>query len=66
MSALIWCPFPDEESAARVATALLDEKLIACAPQLPAFSRSDEERAKFEEVTRRVLAETDLGGSSPA
>jgi len=31
MSALIWCPFPDEDSAAGVATALLDEKLIACA-----------------------------------
>ena len=31
MSALIWCPFPDEDNAARVATVLLDEKLIACA-----------------------------------
>jgi len=31
MSALIWCPFPAEESAAAVATQLLDEKLIACA-----------------------------------
>ena len=31
MSALIWCPFPDEDSAARVAAALLDEKLVACA-----------------------------------
>ena len=31
MSALIWCPFPDEETAAAVATALLDEKLIVCA-----------------------------------
>ena len=31
MSALIWCPFPDEETAASVATALLDAKLIACA-----------------------------------
>jgi periplasmic divalent cation tolerance protein len=31
MSALVWCPFPDEESAARVASTLLDEKLIACA-----------------------------------
>lgn len=31
MSALIWCPFPDEDSAARAATTLLDEKLIACA-----------------------------------
>lgn len=31
MSALIWCPFPDEESAASLAAALLDAKLIACA-----------------------------------
>lgn len=31
MSALVWCPFPDEDSAAAVATQLLDEKLIACA-----------------------------------
>jgi len=31
MSALVWCPFPDEETAATAATQLLDEKLIACA-----------------------------------
>jgi periplasmic divalent cation tolerance protein len=31
MSALIWCPFPDEETAAAVANSLLDDKLIACA-----------------------------------
>jgi periplasmic divalent cation tolerance protein len=31
VTALIWCPFPDEEEAARVANALLDEKLVACA-----------------------------------
>lgn len=30
-AALIWCPFADEESAARVAGQLLDEGLIACA-----------------------------------
>lgn len=29
--ALIWCPFPDAESAAATATTLLDEGLIACA-----------------------------------
>lgn len=29
--ALIWCPFPDNESAAAVAGVLLDEGLIACA-----------------------------------
>ncbi|MXO75398.1 divalent cation tolerance protein CutA [Altererythrobacter aerius] len=31
MSALIWCPFPDEGAAATAATVLLDERLIACA-----------------------------------
>ena len=30
MSALIWCPFPDEDNAAAVATRVLDEKLVAC------------------------------------
>ena len=36
-AALIWCPFGDEESAAAVAGALLDEGLIACANFLPAI-----------------------------
>jgi periplasmic divalent cation tolerance protein len=31
MSALIWCPFPDRESARAAAHTLLDEKLVACA-----------------------------------
>lgn len=31
MSALVWCPFPDRESARHVSTQLLDEKLVACA-----------------------------------
>ena len=35
MSALIWCPFADEASAAAVAGQLLDEKLVACANILP-------------------------------
>ena len=33
--ALVWCPFPDRESAAKAAKVLLDEKLIACANVLP-------------------------------
>ncbi len=37
MSALIWCPFPDEEAAASVARQLLGERLIACANILPAM-----------------------------
>ena len=60
MSALIWCPFPDEESAARVATALLDEKLIACANILGALRSLYEwngERGDSREVG--VLFKTD-------
>jgi periplasmic divalent cation tolerance protein len=30
-AALIWCPFPDPDSARRAAAALLDDRLIACA-----------------------------------
>jgi len=37
MSALIWCPFADEDSAALAARQLLDEGLIACAQILPAM-----------------------------
>jgi periplasmic divalent cation tolerance protein len=36
-AALIWCPFPDEESAVAAASALLDEGRIACANLLPAM-----------------------------
>ena len=36
-AALIWSPFGDEESAARVANALLGEGLIACANILPSI-----------------------------
>ena len=35
-AALIWCPFGDKESAARTASALLDEGLIVCANIIPA------------------------------
>ena len=35
MSALIWCPFADEASAAAAAAQLLDEGLVACANILP-------------------------------
>jgi len=33
--ALIWCPFPDHDSAVAAADCLLDEGLIACANLLP-------------------------------
>lgn len=35
LAALIWCPFPDDASAQAAATALLDERLIACANFMP-------------------------------
>lgn len=34
-AALIWCPFASEEEAAKAASQLLDESLIACANILP-------------------------------
>jgi periplasmic divalent cation tolerance protein len=30
-AALVWCPFPDRESARRIVEQLLNERLIACA-----------------------------------
>lgn len=33
--ALIWCPFPDRDCAARIAKSLLDEGHIACANIVP-------------------------------
>lgn len=35
--ALVWCPYPDADSAAAAASALLDAGLIACANILPAI-----------------------------
>lgn len=37
VAALIWCPFPDRESAILAANSLLDEGLVACANILPAM-----------------------------
>lgn len=34
-AALIWCPFPSQDEAQRVASQLVEEKLIACANILP-------------------------------
>lgn len=33
--ALVWCPFPDADSAVAAARTLLDEGLVACANILP-------------------------------
>ena len=35
--ALVWCPFPDAQTARTIAATLLEEKLIACANILPAI-----------------------------
>ena len=34
-AALVWCPFPDADTARTIAGQLLEEKLIACANMLP-------------------------------
>ena len=60
MSALIWCPFADEDSAARVSGQLLDERLVACANILPAMRSHylwEGERGEAAEVA--VLFKTD-------
>ena len=36
--ALIWCPFPDADSAREAAKSLLDARLIACANIIPAMT----------------------------
>lgn len=58
--ALAWCPFPDETSAARVCSVLLDERLIACANMLPNMVSMfiwNDERSKSNETG--VLLKTD-------
>lgn len=60
MSAVIWCPFPDEESARAIASTLLDEKLIGCANLLGPMTSLfewDEERGEGREAG--VLFKTD-------
>ncbi|HYD23245.1 MAG TPA: divalent-cation tolerance protein CutA [Croceibacterium sp.] len=60
MSALIWCPFADEASAAAAAGQLLDEGLVACANILPpmrSLYRWQGERGEAREVG--VLFKTD-------
>ncbi|TNE60706.1 MAG: divalent-cation tolerance protein CutA [Sphingomonadales bacterium] len=62
MTALIWCPFPDRESARHSANILLDEKLIACANligQMESIFDWDGKRDSGEEFG--VLFKTDAG-----
>ena len=60
MTALIWCPFPDRGSATKVASALLDDRLIGCANILgpmQSLFEWDGERGESEEFG--VLFKTD-------
>jgi len=60
MSALIWCPFPDEASAEKAASQLLDERLIACANIVPAMRSLYVWDGKREEASEvGVLLKTD-------
>lgn len=67
MSALIWCPFADEDSAAEAATRLLDERLVACANILPPMRSLyvwQGERGEARECA--VLFKTDAALLEPA
>jgi periplasmic divalent cation tolerance protein len=60
MSALIWCPFADEDSAAVAARQLIAEKLVACANILPPIrSIYSWQGAVDEAVEVGVLFKTD-------
>ncbi len=63
-ASLVWCPFPDRESARAAAEALLGEKLIACANILGAIESLfvwDGQQSSDEEVA--VLFKTIPGAS---
>ena len=65
--ALIWCPFPDGDSAREAATALLDEGLIACANMLGGMQSLFEwngERGEAQEIG--VLLKTNDTVMEPA
>lgn len=60
MSALIWCPFPDEKAAEAAAMTLLDEQLIACANLLgPIRSLFEWQGERGEALEVGVLFKTD-------
>ena len=60
MSALLWCPFADEESAAAAARQLLAERLIVCANILPPMRSIYAWRGEVSEASEvGVLFKTD-------
>ncbi|MEP5937708.1 MAG: divalent-cation tolerance protein CutA [Erythrobacter sp.] len=53
MTALIWCPFPDRETARKIAGELLDRELIGCANiigEIEALYEWDGERGEAQEI----------------
>jgi len=66
-AALVWCPFPSEDEAARVASQLLDEGLVACANILPAMRSLYTWRGeRGEAVECGALFKTDAALLEPA
>jgi len=60
MSAMIWCPFADEDSAVRAAGIMLDEGLVACANVLgPMRSLYQWQGERGEAVECGALFKTD-------
>ena len=61
--ALIWCPFPDSDSARAAIERLLDESLIACAnilPQIYSVYRWQGEPGEAEETGVLLKTSTSL------
>ena len=54
-AALVWCPFPDTESARATAGTLLQEKLIACANILPAIESVFEWKGEVSSETESTV-----------
>lgn len=58
--ALVWCPFPDAETAREAAKTLLDERLVACANIFPAVqSLFDWQGERGEGMETGMLLKTD-------
>lgn len=54
-AALVWCPFPDPETARTIAGTLLEEKLIACANILPAIESVFEWKGEVSSETETAV-----------
>lgn len=58
--ALVWCPFPDADTARAAAKSLLDERLVACANIFPAIqSLFDWQGERGEGTETGMLLKTD-------